>query len=83
MHAGDFCLEKDGFAILQTLRANAALAATPVILLTSLQERAHMRMGMTTGQAPVVPAKTKSVSTPWVCLSASCMTRAGRKTHGR
>jgi CheY-like chemotaxis protein len=39
----------DGFAMLQTLRADAALAATPVILLTSLQERAHMRIGMTSG----------------------------------
>ena len=47
MHAGDFCLNKDGFAMLQTVRANAALAATPVILLTSLQELAHMLMGMT------------------------------------
>ena len=45
--AGDFCLNKDGFAMLQTVRANAALAATPVILLTSLQELAHMLMGMT------------------------------------
>ncbi|MFM9902905.1 MAG: response regulator [Polaromonas sp.] len=39
----------DGFAMLQTLRADASLAATPVILLTSLQERAHMRIGMTSG----------------------------------
>ena len=39
----------DGFAMLQLLRADPALAAIPVILLTSLQERAHMRIGMTSG----------------------------------
>ena len=39
----------DGFAMLQALRADAALAEIPVILLTSLQERAHMRIGMTSG----------------------------------
>lgn len=39
----------NGFQMLSALRKNAALAATPVILLTSLQERAHMRIGMTTG----------------------------------
>ncbi|UUZ69584.1 response regulator [Polaromonas sp. P2-4] len=39
----------DGFAMLQALRAEPALLAIPVILLTSLQERAHMRIGMTSG----------------------------------
>jgi DNA-binding response OmpR family regulator len=39
----------DGFAMLQALRADAALLGIPVILLTSLQERAHMRIGMTSG----------------------------------
>ena len=39
----------DGFAMLQALRADASLMAIPVILLTSLQERAHMRIGMTSG----------------------------------
>ena len=39
----------DGFAMVQALRADPALVATPVILLTSLQERAHMRIGMTSG----------------------------------
>lgn len=39
----------DGFAMLQQLRAEPELAATPVILLTSLLERAHMRIGMTSG----------------------------------
>jgi DNA-binding response OmpR family regulator len=41
--------ELNGFQMLAAVRQNAALAATPVILLTSLQERAHMRIGMTTG----------------------------------
>jgi len=39
----------NGFQMLAALRANAATANIPVILLTSLQERAHMRIGMTTG----------------------------------
>ncbi|MES2942132.1 MAG: response regulator [Pseudomonadota bacterium] len=39
----------DGFTMLQALRADPALLAIPVILLTSLQERAHMRIGMTSG----------------------------------
>ena len=39
----------DGFAMLQALRADPAILATPVVLLTSLQERAHMRIGMTSG----------------------------------
>ena len=41
--------EMDGFEMLSLLRQTAGLATTPVILLTSLQERAHMRIGMTTG----------------------------------
>ena len=39
----------DGFAMLQALRTDPAIQATPVILLTSLQERAHVRAGMTSG----------------------------------
>jgi CheY-like chemotaxis protein len=39
----------DGFAMLQALRTDPAIQATPVILLTSLQERAHVRTGMTSG----------------------------------
>ncbi|MDB5861267.1 MAG: response regulator receiver protein, partial [Ramlibacter sp.] len=41
--------EMNGFEMLALLRQSPQLAATPVILLTSLQERAHMRIGMTTG----------------------------------
>ncbi len=41
--------ELNGFQMLASLRQNTDIAATPVILLTSLQERAHMRIGMTTG----------------------------------
>ena len=41
--------ELNGFEMLAQLRQSPELAATPVILLTSLQERAHMRIGMTTG----------------------------------
>ena len=39
----------NGFQMLAALRADPVNAAIPVILLTSLQERAHMRIGMTTG----------------------------------
>ena len=39
----------DGFAMLQALRADPDLLAIPVVLLTFLQERAHMRIGMTSG----------------------------------
>ncbi len=39
----------DGFAMCQALRADPLIQATPVILLTSLQERAHVRAGMTSG----------------------------------
>ncbi|MGV8803836.1 MAG: response regulator [Polaromonas sp.] len=39
----------DGFEVLDQVRRDATLAATPVILLTSLQDRNYMRQGMTTG----------------------------------
>jgi CheY-like chemotaxis protein len=39
----------NGFEILAALRKHPSTATIPVILLTSLQERAHMRIGMTTG----------------------------------
>ena len=39
----------NGFQMLAILRQDPANATTPVILLTSLQERAHVRIGMTTG----------------------------------
>ncbi|MDB5886341.1 MAG: response regulator receiver protein [Polaromonas sp.] len=39
----------DGFEVLDQVRADPALAATSMILLTSLQDRSFMRLGMTTG----------------------------------
>ncbi|CAN0194938.1 unnamed protein product [Phaeothamnion confervicola] len=39
----------DGFAMVQALRADPSIQGTPVILLTSLQEREHVRTGMTSG----------------------------------
>jgi len=39
----------DGFQMLAHMRAESRLASIPVILLTSLQQRAHMRIGMTAG----------------------------------
>jgi CheY-like chemotaxis protein len=39
----------NGFDMLAQMRQDPKLAGIPVILLTSLQERAHMRIGMTTG----------------------------------
>ena len=39
----------DGFEVLDQVRGEPSLAATSVILLTSLQDRSYMRLGMTTG----------------------------------
>lgn len=39
----------DGFALVQALRADPALATTPVLMLTALDDRASMRRGMTVG----------------------------------
>ncbi|GAB2591718.1 hypothetical protein GCM10027034_25450 [Ramlibacter solisilvae] len=41
--------EMDGFAMLEAIRAEPALAATSVMLLTALDDRASMRRGMTAG----------------------------------
>ncbi len=41
--------EMDGFEVLDAVRNDADLTTTPFIMLTSLQDRAHMRQGMTTG----------------------------------
>ena len=39
----------NGFDVVTAIRKDPQVAATPVILLTSLQERAHMRIGMNSG----------------------------------
>jgi CheY-like chemotaxis protein len=39
----------DGFGVLEAVRADETITTTPIILLTSLQDRAHMRQGMNTG----------------------------------
>lgn len=41
--------EMSGFQVLEQVRGDTEIAATPIILLTSLTERTHMRFGMTTG----------------------------------
>jgi class 3 adenylate cyclase/AmiR/NasT family two-component response regulator len=41
--------EMDGFALLEAIRADRGLAATSVMLLTALDDRASMRRGMTAG----------------------------------
>ena len=41
--------QMDGFEVLEQVRNDPALAGTAVILLTSLQDRSYMRLGMTTG----------------------------------
>jgi class 3 adenylate cyclase len=41
--------EMDGFELLESVRADRALAATSVMLLTALDDRASMRRGMTSG----------------------------------
>lgn len=52
----------DGFGVLDAIRRDDALTSTPVILLTSLQDRRSMRQGMTTGAddyltKPFMPAE--------------------------
>lgn len=56
--------EMDGFQVLENVRADGDIAATPIILLTSLAERGHMRQGMTTGAddyltKPFTPAELR------------------------
>ena len=41
--------ELNGFQVLEQVRTDAQISTTPIILLTSLAERGHMRLGMTTG----------------------------------
>jgi serine/threonine-protein kinase PpkA len=41
--------EMDGFALLGALRADAALASVPVVMLTALDDRQNFRRGMTLG----------------------------------
>ncbi|MBX3656652.1 MAG: protein kinase [Ramlibacter sp.] len=41
--------EMDGFALLEAIRTDKALASLPVMLLTALDDRASMRRGMTGG----------------------------------
>ena len=41
--------EMDGFAMLHALHADPSIQATRVVLLTLLQEREHVRSGMTSG----------------------------------
>lgn len=41
--------EMSGFQVIEQVRADPTLAATPIILLTSLAERTYVRFGMTTG----------------------------------
>jgi DNA-binding response OmpR family regulator len=54
----------DGFEMLAALRLEPAIATVPVVLLTSLQERDHMRTGMTAGAddyitKPFTPAELR------------------------
>ncbi len=45
----------DGFALVQALRAEPALATTAVMMLTALDDRASMRRGMTAGADDYLP----------------------------
>ena len=56
--------QMDGFEMLENVRLDADIAATPIILLTSLAERGHIRQGMTTGAddyltKPFTPAELR------------------------
>ena len=52
---------KDGFALVAQVREDKRLMEMPCILLTSLQERAHMRIGMTSGADDYVTKPFKPV----------------------
>ena len=59
--------EMDGFQMVECVRAEADIAATPIILLTSLAERGHVRQGMTTGAddyltKPFTPAELREAA---------------------
>jgi DNA-binding response OmpR family regulator len=67
----------DGFGVLEAVRANEEIATIPIILLTSLQDRAHMRQGMTTGAddyltKPFAPQELRDA----VCTQLSKLERA-------
>jgi class 3 adenylate cyclase len=47
--------EMDGFELIEAIRTDPVLAATPVILLTALDNRASMRRGMTAGADDYLP----------------------------
>lgn len=56
--------EMDGFQVVESVRADPEIASTPIILLTSLAERGHMREGMTKGAddyltKPFTPAELR------------------------
>lgn len=65
----------DGFAMLQALRADPAILATPVILLTLLHERAHMRIGMTSGADDYIAKPFR----PWELCEAAAAQLNRRK----
>ena len=58
----------DGFEVLGQVRNDPMLAATSVILLTSLQDRSYMRQGMTTGADDYL---TKPFSQQELCEAVS------------
>ena len=67
--------EMDGFQVVESVRADGDIAATPIILLTSLAERGHMRQGMTTGAddyltKPFTPAELRESNRPARCWTA-------------
>ena len=48
-------LRMNGYQLVAAVRAQAAIAATPIMLLTSMAERAQVRLGMTSGADDYLP----------------------------
>jgi CheY-like chemotaxis protein len=70
--------EMDGLSMLKALRADPAIQATPVILLTSLQEREHVRQGMTRGADDYLTSSTTG-QTPHAPVRAGHGRRRGHR----
>ncbi len=69
-----------GFQMLGSLRANAAIAHIPVILLTSLDDRSHVRMGMTQGADDYIAKPCRALDLH-DAVAAQLARAAQRNTH--
>jgi DNA-binding response OmpR family regulator len=69
-----------GFQVLDSVRQSPALSATPVILLTGLQDRVHVRQGMTAGADDYI-TKPFEPSELTLAVDAQLTRRAGHSAR--